>query len=44
MKIQLDVIEEAIRIIKENPKDKKVIKEQAKLIIKYAKELKKESE
>lgn len=39
MKIQIEVIEEAINIILANQKDQKVINEQAKLIVKYAKEL-----
>ncbi|MFA5153169.1 MAG: hypothetical protein WC554_11460 [Clostridia bacterium] len=42
MKQYLNVIKEAIEIIEKNLSDKKCIIDQCRLIIKYAKEIKKE--
>lgn len=39
MKIELEIIKEAIKIIEEFPEDKKVLHEQCLIIIRQAKEL-----
>lgn len=39
MKLQLEIIEEAIELIRQHPKDKGVIKEQCKIIKRIVKEI-----
>jgi len=44
MKLEIDVIKEAIQIIESNSIDKECVKEQCNLILKYAREIKNQAD